>query len=251
MSRVDVILDQTSGSTDSVGELVSVAVSVRECASHLTSCLDSIARQSHARLDLIVVDDASQDGTCRTALDWIEASGDRFERLRLMRHRNSMGLSAARNLAFEAATCDAVFVLDGEDCIVPRALARLYEAMTDNGAAVSYSHLIYPEAIREIGVATDWSEASFLRGDAVGGMAMVDRRGWATVGGYAAMPEGWEHYDLWCKFVEAGLYGVFVPELLCARARPSPSIRPSLSDEARRLAVCRMLSAHPWLELRV
>ena len=251
MSGIDVLMEKTSGPTGRAGELVSVAISAHDCASHLTSCLDSIARQSHARLELIVVDDASQDATCRTLLDWIEANGDRFERLRVMRHRHSMGLSAARNLAFEAVTSDAVFALDGDDHIVPRALSRLYEAMTDSGAAVTYSHLIYLEDVHEIGVATDWSDVSFLRRDAIGGMALVDRRGWALVGGYGPMSDGWEHYDLWCKFVEAGLYGVFVPELLCTRRRPSPSAHPSLSAGGRHLAVRRMLSAHPWLELRV
>ena len=38
-----------------------------------------------------------------------------------------------------------------------------------------------------------------------------------AAGGFSSMAveEGWEDYDLWCRFAELGFEGVFLPELLC------------------------------------
>ena len=147
--------------------------------------------------------------------------------------------------------CNAVFVLDGDHRIFPRALARLHETMVDTGAAVTYSHRVYFGDAQGVDPAADWDAAAFLQRDGVGAMALVDRRAWAAVGGYVFAERGWEHYDLWCKFMEAELYGVLVPELLCARRDSSRSPSVALAADARRRLVYRMLSAHPWLELRV
>ena len=48
-------------------------------------------------------------------------------------------------------------------------------------------------------------------------MALIRRDRLITAGGYAVLAEdvSWEDYDLWCRFAELGLSGVFVPELIC------------------------------------
>ena len=252
MTGFDVVLDERGAGRDRAGDLVSVAVSVCNAAADMSECLDCIEQQSHPRLELIVVDDASTDATCATAVDWMQRRGDRFERRRLLRQRASQGLPVARNLAFEAADGDAVLVLDADSRVFPRALARLHETMVDTGAAVTYSHLVYLGGEAQgVRVAPDWGGAAFLSDNSVEGAALVDRRAWAKVGGYASLDGGWEHYDLWCKFMEAEFYGVLAPELLCARRADSGSSPAAPTVEGRRRLVYRMLSAHPWLELRV
>jgi hypothetical protein len=60
---------------------------------------------------------------------------------------------------------------------------------------------------------------------------------------------GWEDYDLWCKFVEAGIEGVFVPEILCRyRVHGSSMVR---TETINRIDAVRqrMAMRHPWLSL--
>ena len=41
-------------------------------------------------------------------------------------------------------------------------------------------------------------------------MALIRKSAWERVGGYALFEvEGWEDYDLWCKFIEEGFEAVF------------------------------------------
>lgn len=72
---------------------------------------------------------------------------------------------------------------------------------------------------------------------------------WQKVGSYSDLRAGWEDHDFWCKFVEAKLFCIFAPDILCRyrvrgtsmlRSQTNPQIKPLIAD---------MKSRHPWLEL--
>jgi GT2 family glycosyltransferase len=46
-------------------------------------------------------------------------------------------------------------------------------------------------------------------------MGIIRKSAWEAVGGYSHIDEGWEDYDFWLKFVDAGLTPGYVPEILC------------------------------------
>ena len=235
---------------DPAGELVTVAVSVFDYADAVTHALDSLLDQTHPRLELVVVDDASRDRSAAVVEGWIAEHAGRFERAQLIRQPRNRGLPAARNLAFEAAASDHVMVLDADNALRPRAIARLLEAKLDAQAAVAYAQITFFGAGTGLGVADVWRREAFRRDNYVDAMALVSRRAWAAVGGYAPIDYGWEDYDLWCRFVEAGLTGVYVPELLCRyHVRMESMVRTDTTRERNRL-VHAMMARHPWLELK-
>src|SRR5207248_6126251 len=76
--------------------LVSVMIGVYNCAAYLGEAIDSVLRQSHQPIELIVVDDGSTDGSGAIA----KAYGPRVRCIRQERG----GMAAARNRAVEDAS---------------------------------------------------------------------------------------------------------------------------------------------------
>ena len=67
-------------------------------------------------------------------------------------------------------------------------------------------------------------------------MALIRRACWLVVGGYSRLDvDGWEDYDLWCKFVERGFFGVRVPGVSARyRVHPSSMLGASTTSRSRR-----------------
>lgn len=75
--------------------LISVIVPVYNVAPYVEACLSSIVGQSYENLEILVVDDASTDGSCDICQKYYKSDS----RVRLMHHNKNLGLSAARNTA--------------------------------------------------------------------------------------------------------------------------------------------------------
>ncbi|KUL22906.1 bifunctional glycosyltransferase/CDP-glycerol:glycerophosphate glycerophosphotransferase [Actinoplanes awajinensis] len=100
--------------------LLTVVTPVWRVQGYLTECLDSVLCHQHdAAVQLVAVDDASPDH-CGALLDERAAADPRVVVVRLDRTR---GPGEARNAGLERATGDYVWFVDGDDWIVPGALA--------------------------------------------------------------------------------------------------------------------------------
>ncbi len=94
-----------------------VFVSGRNCASYLKACIGSLARQTYRHFDVLLVNDASTDGTADVAAQMLaEQFAGRHEIV-----RNDTQWGKARN-AYELLTtrreADFVAILDGDDQLV-------------------------------------------------------------------------------------------------------------------------------------
>jgi CDP-glycerol glycerophosphotransferase len=94
--------------------LVSVVVPVHDVEPYVVECLDSLLEQRHRRLEIIVVDDGSNDRSG----DLAESVAARDERI-LVVHTSNQGLGAARNQGVRHATGDLLGFVDSDD-VVPR-----------------------------------------------------------------------------------------------------------------------------------
>ncbi len=95
--------------------LVSIVVPCYQQAHFLGDALDSIGVQTHAPIEVVVVDDGSPDD--------VAAVVARYPGVRLIRQSNQ-GLAAARNTGLEASTGTFVTFLDADDVLYPDAVAR-------------------------------------------------------------------------------------------------------------------------------
>jgi glycosyltransferase involved in cell wall biosynthesis len=108
--------------------LVSVVVPTYNRADLVERAVDSVLGQSLDDLELIVVDDASEDDTP----DRIGAYDD--DRIEYVRHDQNRHVSAARNTGIERASGEYVAFLDDDDEWLPEKLERqveLFESRAD------------------------------------------------------------------------------------------------------------------------
>ena len=94
---------------------VSIIVPVYNVEAFLDACLASLEQQTHRDLEIILVDDASTDGSAAIA----EGFATRCPYARLVRHARNRGLSAARNTGIDHASGELVAFVDSDDVVAP------------------------------------------------------------------------------------------------------------------------------------
>ncbi|MCK6264075.1 glycosyltransferase family 2 protein [Vibrio sp. ZSDE26] len=101
---------------------VSVIIPTYNCIQYLPKCLESVVTQSHRDLEIIVVDDNSNDGTADLLSDWMKKDP------RIMVITTSgLGAANARNLAINAANGDYIAFLDSDDFWWPEKIEKQVE----------------------------------------------------------------------------------------------------------------------------
>jgi len=108
-----------AGLDDTLDDLVSVYMTAHDAEEFIGAAIDSCLAQTHCRLELIIVDDASTDRTVQEVL----ARDD--ERVKLIRLTENAGPGVARNAALEVATGGWLAVLDADDVMHRRRLSTL------------------------------------------------------------------------------------------------------------------------------
>ncbi len=101
-------------------ELISVIVPVYNIMDCLPRCVESIRRQTYSRLEILLVDDGSDDGT-EKLVDELAATD---ERIRVF-HKSNGGSSSARNLGIGKASGSYLGFVDSDDYIEPQMYERL------------------------------------------------------------------------------------------------------------------------------
>lgn len=89
---------------------VSVIIPVYNTEKYLEKCLDSVAGQSYKNMEIILVDDGSQDGSPEICNRY--ATDD--PRI-LVIHQSNGGLSHARNVGMQKATGEFIMFIDSDD----------------------------------------------------------------------------------------------------------------------------------------
>ena len=116
--------------------LVSVIVPVYNTGRVLKTCLDSLANQTLADIEIIVIDDASTDGSPKI----IEACAASDSRFRLMKNTENQNLYETRRRGFAAAQGYYIATCDSDDYMPPSALERLYETARRTEADIVHGH---------------------------------------------------------------------------------------------------------------
>lgn len=108
---------------------MSVVVPVYNVAGYLPACLDSVLKQTHERLQVVVVDDGSTDDSGRIADEYAA----RDPRVTVV-HTVNRGLGAARNEGVRHATGAYLTFADSDDLVPPKAYAAMLEQLTRTGS---------------------------------------------------------------------------------------------------------------------
>lgn len=124
--------------------MISVIIPVYNVEQYLPQCVESILAQTYQRLEIILVDDGSTDGSGRVCDELAQRDG----RIRVI-HKPNGGLSDARNAGTEACNGEFVFYLDSDDYLEQDAIMALACIQSESQANVVIGNYSYTYADHE------------------------------------------------------------------------------------------------------
>ena len=232
-----------------------ICISSYNYAARLPAALESCSAQTLEAIELLIVDDASDDDSLEQCRLWLESKGRRFCHAKLLSHRRNAGLAAARNTAFTSATAAWCWVLDADNQLDPtacEACLQIAKASPDKTAVVHPLIRICNDDGQPLGLVGGghaWQREQLKTGNVVDAMALIRHEAWQAVGGYSHIPGGWEDFDFWCKLIEAGWHGVLCPQPLATYTQHGTSMLQSQTNQRQRQLSRLLEHRHPWLQL--
>jgi glycosyltransferase involved in cell wall biosynthesis len=169
-------------------------------------------------VEVIVIDDRSADDGPNVVHALIQERPETA--IRFLEQRVNTGVQRARNLAFAESRAPFAFVLDADNVIYPRGIAKLRDGLlSDPDAAFAYGIIERFTDEGSLGLMgiEGWDERRLARSHYIDAMALVRVDAWREVGGYVTDPAlelGWEDYDLWLNFASHGYRGVHTREIV-------------------------------------
>lgn len=112
--------------------LISVIVPVYNGESFLEACISSIVNQTYEKLEIIIVDDGSSDGTWEICQELKK----NYPNMILL-HKEDEGVSAARNAAVGISKGQYISFVDADDRILPQMLEYLYNALVETDSEIA------------------------------------------------------------------------------------------------------------------
>jgi glycosyltransferase involved in cell wall biosynthesis len=189
---------------------VTVIMPMFNGANTLGRALDSLSQQTFRSWELIVVDDASTDGSPEILRDQSRPDA----RVRIFRLEVNSGPAAARNLALREARGSMIAYLDCDDEYYPDYLARVDRLGAQADVLVSSYDLVRDEDGPDARLRT-WNPAVHYDRLPVENIAtplgVAHRRDlWSQVGGFDERLRFEEDWDLWKRFAQVGARFLYV-----------------------------------------
>lgn len=113
-------------------KIISIIVTVYNIAEYLPRCVDSLLAQTYRQLEIILVDDGSEDGSGEIC----DHYGAKEERVKVL-HQSNQGPSSARNAGFRMAQGEYIGYVDGDDFIEPDMYGAMLGALQEAKAQVA------------------------------------------------------------------------------------------------------------------
>lgn len=203
--------------------LISVIIPAYNAEAFIATTISSVLNQTYKNIEVLVVDDGSQDQTP----DIVEAIAETDPRLKLLRQANQ-GVAIARNLAIQQSQGEYIAPIDADDIWYPQKLEKQVECFLSAdesvGLVYTWSVLVDAEDIPTGGALTSYQEGNILKpliyNNFVGNAStpLIRRSCLEKIGNYNAQlkaqnAQGCEDWDIYLRIAEQYQFRV-VPELL-------------------------------------
>lgn len=227
---------------------VSVVMPVYNAAATLVHSMESVLAQTHAGVELVVVDDGSRDASWSL----VESMAARDPRVVPVRMPRNGGVAAARNAGIERASGGLVAFLDSDDWWHPRKLEIQLAYMRESGARVSYTG--YQRVDREgrplsrVEPPAIARHADMLRGNCIGNLTGIYDR---SLGDLHFERVGHEDYVFWLRMVRrAGWAGCarYPEPLAYYRVQPGSLSGDKLKAARWQWHIYRRVEKLDWLD---
>ena len=117
-----------------MGDLISIVIPAYNAASYLENCLASVLHQTYQDIEIIIIDDGSEDHTLEIANHYRDKYPDTFQVI----HTDNQGVTKARFEGIRNARGEWIGFVDADDEIEPDMYERLYENAKKYNADISH-----------------------------------------------------------------------------------------------------------------
>ncbi len=117
-----------------ISGLISVIMPCFNAAPYVAQAIESVMGQSHAAVELIVVDDGSTDDSVRIVGELARRYPGRIRQL----YTSRVGPYPARNHGLRVARGEFIAFLDADDWWAPETLGKLYRLLSEQGVDLAY-----------------------------------------------------------------------------------------------------------------
>jgi glycosyltransferase involved in cell wall biosynthesis len=193
--------------------LVTVIVPCYNQAQYLPEAVASVAAQTLADLEIIIVNDGSPDDTSQVARGLMKKYAGR--RIRLLEKKNG-GLAGARNAGIRSAAGAYILPLDADDRIEPAMLERTAALLEENpGMAIAYTDVSHFGVVQKTIQAAEYDFKKLCLGNQLNYCSLYRWEAWERAGGYNPnMIWGYEDWNFWISCGERGLRAQRIPGAL-------------------------------------
>ncbi len=194
-------------------DLVSIVISYYNLGKYIQETVKSIINQSYLTLEIILVNDGSNDKKSLKILDELKK---KYSNQIIFIDQNNKGLSNARNTGINASNGKYICCMDADDKIDPFYIEKLHKALINNnkiGVASPWVELFGEE--KYIWKTSEMTPKTALVNNTICGSSLFQKKCWEKVGGYdEKMKLGYEDWDFWISITKIGYKSTIVPEAL-------------------------------------
>lgn len=124
--------------------LVSVVVPCYRHECFVAAALASVHAQTYPNIELVVIDDASPDGTFASAGEWasIADAEARFSGFHLSRNATNLGAHGSINRGCAESSGEYIAILNSDDLFHPRRLEEMMLALTRQEACMGFTRVV-------------------------------------------------------------------------------------------------------------
>ncbi len=179
---------------------VSVIIPCHNYARTLPRAIDSILKQTVRPLEILVIDDASNDYT-KSIVETYATRGVSYVRVE---HGN---LADTRNSAAAATTGTFLLYVDADDYLPATYIERCIEKMTDERVGLVYGDIQYVHEKRAYIENPEFDTTLLGRFNFISSNALIRRQAYELAGGYRNIPHAFEDWDFHRRVVRQGYIG--------------------------------------------
>ncbi|HEY3372001.1 MAG TPA: glycosyltransferase family A protein [Prolixibacteraceae bacterium] len=178
--------------------LVSVVIPCYNHAEFLEQSVLSVLASDYASLEIIIVDDGSQDDSIFIAQELSE----QFPVIKVVQ-QNNQGPAAARNTGIRMAAGSFILPLDADDLISANYISRAIVELEDEQVSLVYCNAQFFGEKTGHWDLKPFSLNALAKDNMIFCSAVYRKRDWQAVGGYdERMTWGWEDWEFWISLLK-------------------------------------------------
>jgi len=194
-----------------VAELVSVIIPCYNHGTYLKEALESILEQTYQNMEIIVVNDGSDEEVTLDSLNNLDRPGT------TVYHKENGGASSARNYGIEKSRGEFILTLDADDKFAPDFLEKAMAVLKKQpnvGMVTSYQLRFGPNRKNSKSYLKGGDITDFLAKNQCHASLLYRYQCWVDAGGYDEEIPGFEDWDFAIGVTKNGWIVYSIPEFL-------------------------------------